>query len=77
MSTGNQPQQPKGLAAIMERYTSDPGFKQQLKQDPEEALRRAGIQLDAEDRQMFQQLDWSLPDEQLQQRVSKTVVRFK
>ena len=71
MSTSNQPQQHKGLAAVMERYTSDLAFKQQLRDNPEEALRRAGIQLDAEDRQMFQQLDWSLPDEQLQQRVSK------
>ncbi len=59
------------LERLMARYTDDPQFKEQLKRDPEGAARQAGVELDEEDRRVLQQLDWSLPDEELQQRVSK------
>ncbi len=64
------------LDQIMERYTTDPTFKAQLQADPEAAAKSAGITLDEEDRQALRGLDFSLTDEQLQQRVSKGVVRF-
>ena len=64
-------QQHRGLAQVMDRYTNDPSFKQQLRQNPEEAVRRAGIQLEGDEQMAFRQLDWTLPDEQLQERVSK------
>ncbi len=59
------------LEQIMERYTQDPAFKAQLRADPEAAAKAAGIALDDEDRQALRGLDFSLSDEQLQQRVSK------
>ncbi len=61
----------QGLEQIMERYTSDPAFKAQLQADPEAAAKSAGIPLDEEDRAALQGMDFSLPDEQLQRRVSK------
>ena len=59
------------LDQIMERYTQDPAFKARLQADPEAAARDAGITLDEEDRQALRGLDFSLPDDQLQARVSK------
>ncbi len=59
------------LDQIMERYTQDPAFKAQLKADPEAAAKSAGIALDDEDRQALRGLDFSLSDQELQQRVSK------
>jgi len=59
------------LDQIMERYTTDPAFKAQLKADPEAAAKAAGIALNDEDRAALRGLDFTLTDEQLQRRVSK------
>jgi hypothetical protein len=66
----------QALEHIMERYTTDPAFKAQLQADPEAATKAAGIALDDEDRAALRGLDFSLSDQELQQRVSKGVVRF-
>ncbi len=58
------------LDQIMDRYTSDPAFKAQLQADPEAAAKSAGITLTDEDRQALRGLDFSLSDQELQQRVS-------
>jgi len=63
------------LDQIMERYTQDPAFKAQLQADPEAAAKAAGIALDDEDRQALRGLDFSLSDQELQQRVSKGIWR--
>ncbi len=65
----------QGLEQIMERYTQDPAFKQQLQADPEAAAKAAGITLTDEDRAALRGLDFSLSDQELQQRVSKGFFR--
>jgi len=60
-----------GLEQLMERYLSDPAFKQRLQADPEGAARAAGLTLTAEERAALGQLDFNLPDAELQARVSK------
>lgn len=60
------------LAQVMDRYTNDPAFRDQMRSDPEGAIQRGGFELDESERQAIQNIDWSLPDEQLKERVSKT-----
>jgi hypothetical protein len=55
----------------MDRYTNDPTFRTELKTDPQGAIERSGIQLDPKEREAVESIDWSLPDEQLKERVSK------
>jgi hypothetical protein len=64
------------LDQIMERYANDPTFKAQLQANPEAAAKSAGITLTDEDRQALRGLDFSLSDQELQQRVSKGSIRF-
>jgi hypothetical protein len=59
------------LAQVMDRYTNDPTFRTELKTDPQGAIERSGIQLDPKEREAVENIDWSLPDEQLKERVSK------
>ena len=56
---------------LLDRWMNDPGFKDELRHDPEGATRRAGVALEAEDLVAMQSIDWSLPDEELQERLSK------
>ena len=64
------------MEEMTDRFINDPDFREQMRQDPEGtaerfAAERFGVQLDEEDRQALRMIDWSIPDEQLQERVSK------
>jgi hypothetical protein len=59
------------LAQVMDRYTNDPAFRDQMRSDPEGTIQRGGFDLDESEREAVQNMDWSLPDEQLKERVSK------
>ena len=61
----------EAMQQLTDRFMNDPEFREQMRQDPEGAAERSGFQLDEEDRQALQSVDWSLPDEQLKERVSK------
>ena len=56
---------------LLDRWQNDPTFKAELRQDPEGAARRAGIALAEEDVAALKSIDWSLPDEELAERLSK------
>jgi hypothetical protein len=59
------------LAQVMDRYTNDRAFRDQMRSDPEGTIQRGGFDLDESEREAVQNMDWSLPDEQLKERVSK------
>ncbi len=59
------------MQQLTDKFMNDPEFREQMRQDPEGTAERSGFQLDEEDRQALQSVDWSLPDEQLKERVSK------
>jgi hypothetical protein len=59
------------MQQLADRFMNDPDFREQMRQDPEGAAKRTGLELDEEDRQALRSVDWSLPDEQLNERVSK------
>ncbi|HEX6508106.1 MAG TPA: Os1348 family NHLP clan protein [Chloroflexota bacterium] len=59
------------MGQIMDRYTSDPAFRDEMRSDPEGTIQRNGWQLDEEERAALQGIDWNLPDEQLKARIGK------
>ena len=63
----------QGMSQVMDRYTNDPTFREQLRSDPQGAIQSSGIQLDPSEKDALKNIDWNLPDEQLKERVSKFI----
>ena len=62
------------IEQLTDRFLNDPEFREQMRLDPEGAAERFfGFKLTEEDRQALRSIDWSLPDEQLTERTSKTL----
>ena len=59
------------MQQLADRFMQDEDFRQQMLQDPEGTAESAGFQLDEEDRQALQSVDWNQSDEELKERVSK------
>lgn len=62
-----------GMKKLMDRIVSDPNFKQQLRTDPDGAIQRGGFDLTEEEHTAVSGVDWTLPDDQLQERLSKRI----
>jgi hypothetical protein len=61
----------EAMSQLADRFMNDADFREQMRQDPEGAAERSGLQLDEEDRQALKSIDWSGSDEELKERVSK------
>ncbi len=61
----------EAMQQLADRFMNDAEFREQMRQDPEGAAERSGLQLDEEDKQTLKSVDWSGSDEQLNERVSK------
>jgi hypothetical protein len=59
------------MKQLTDKFLNDAGFREEMRQDPEGAAKRSGCELDEEDRQALQSVDWNQSDEQLKERVSK------
>ena len=55
----------------MDRWINEPGFRDEVRRDPEGAVRRSGIQLSDDEQAALRSIDWNLPDEELRARLSK------
>ena len=62
---------PESMQQLADKFMNDAAFREQMRQDPEGAAERSGYQLDDEDKQALNSVDWSGTDEQLNERVSK------
>jgi hypothetical protein len=62
----------ESIETLIDRWTKDPAFRSAVRADPEAALAASGIVLDAEEREALAGMDWSLSDQQIEQRVSKS-----
>jgi hypothetical protein len=62
---------PESMQQLADRFMNDASFREEMKQDPEGAAERSGLQLDEEDKQALRSIDWSGTDEQLKERVLK------
>ena len=64
------------MKQLLDRWTNDPGFRDQYHADPEQAIRSAGYDLSEEDWQAVRSADFELPDAALAERINKPKVRF-
>jgi hypothetical protein len=63
----------EAMQQLADRFMNDADFREEMRQDPEGAAERSGLQLDEENRQALKSMDWSSSDEELHARVSKLV----
>lgn len=64
----------EGIGKLIDRWFSDPMFRQNLRQDPEGTMRKSGMTLSSEEWASFKKVDWALSDEELKNHVSKLFV---
>ncbi len=61
----------QAVETLMDRWINEPAFRTQMRQDPEGAVKRSGVELNDEEWAALRSIDWSLSDTELQTRVSK------
>lgn len=61
----------EAVAELVDRWTNEPAFRQQMRQDPEGTVHMSGLQLDQDEWKALKNVDWNLSDEDLEARVSK------
>ena len=61
----------EGIGELMDRWVNEPGFRDEVRRDPEGAVRRSGIQLNDDEMAALHSVDWNLPDEELRSRLNK------
>ncbi len=55
----------EAMQQLTDRFMNDPEFREQMRQDPEGTAERSGFEMDEENRQTLQSLDWSESDQEL------------
>ena len=58
------------LERLIDRWTSDPSFRSEVRADPEGAISRAGYDLDDTEWAAVVETDWSLPEAELRTRLA-------
>ncbi|OGQ22448.1 MAG: hypothetical protein A3I05_09960 [Deltaproteobacteria bacterium RIFCSPLOWO2_02_FULL_44_10] len=61
----------KEIEMLVEKWTSDAGFRTKMRKDPMATLTSTGVKLTPEEMNAFKNIDWKLSDQELQSRVSK------
>jgi hypothetical protein len=52
-------------------WLNEPEFRAAVRRDPQAAVRAEGVELDPDESAALREIDWSLPDEELNSRLSK------
>jgi hypothetical protein len=63
---------PKNVEVLMDRWMNDPAFREDLRTNPEQAAESAGVTLNEDEMAALKSVDWSLSDDELTQRVTKS-----
>ena len=63
----------EALEQLIDRWTNDQAFRDDLRRDLEGTVERAGLELDEDEWAVLHNTDWSLPDEELQTRMADVV----
>ena len=58
------------VETLIDRWMNEPDFRSALRQDAEAAVHTSGVDLSAEEWGALRQIDWNLPDEELQSRIN-------
>ncbi len=61
----------EAMQQLADRWMNDREFREEMRRDPEGTAERSGVELNEENRQTLQSLDWSESDQELRPRVSK------
>jgi hypothetical protein len=61
----------EAVEELLDRYINDPLFRARMKANPHRALDESGLDLTPEERKSLESVDWTLPDTQLQERITK------
>jgi len=62
----------ESVQALMDRWINEPAFRAAMRNDPEATTRGSGVELDADEWAALRGMDWTLPDAELQVRMSKS-----
>jgi hypothetical protein len=65
----------EAVATLIDRWTNEPGFKDEFLANPHGTIVSHGITLTPEEEEAVKQMDWTGSDEDLTQRVSKFYAR--
>jgi len=61
----------EAVKGVVDRWLNDAAFREELRQDAEGAVRRMGVELDADEWEALKSIDWSQPDAELMSRANK------
>lgn len=59
------------VGKLIDRWINDPNFRNELRRNAEEAVKKAGAKLSAEEFAALKKIDWNRSDEQLKSIASK------
>jgi hypothetical protein len=59
------------IGTLIDRWLNEPEFRAAMRVDPQAAVRDSGAELNAEEWAALREIDWNLPDEELNSRLSK------
>ena len=59
------------IATLMDKWINDPLFREEVRRDPEAAVRRLGLTLSSADWEVLRGMGWELPDGELRNRLSR------
>ena len=59
------------ISNLINRWVNEPAFRDELRKDPEGAVKRAGAQLTSEEWSALKSVDWKLSDDELKARINK------
>ncbi len=62
------------VGKLIDRWVNDSNFRNELRNDPEAAVKKAGAQLSSEELAALKKINWSQSDEQLKSIASKLFV---
>ncbi len=61
------------MGKLIDRAMQDPAFREQLRKNPEGAVKQGGMQLSGEELAALRKIDWTVSDQELKSRISKAV----
>ena len=61
----------EGVETLMDRWLNEPAIRAEMRTNPEQAAKAAGVELDEDEIAALRNIDFSLADDELQARVSK------
>lgn len=61
----------EAMGKLIDRWVEDKEFRKEMRLNAEMAVRKSGIQLAPEEWSVLHQVNWKMPDDELQARISK------